>query len=125
MKYVLIFCSLSILTYGCTDYYENTIWTNNVSNVCIDSLIFKANNYVSIYSCELNYKFIGTYQISNDTVIVTEKDDSHGDIVEYFRVKYILINGELYPVSNGELTKSKWKEVNIKLDKNNAFIKSK
>ena len=125
MKNILILCFFTIITYGCTDYYVNTIWTSKVSNECIDSLSFKRNKNVSIYSCELNYKFIGTYQISKDTIIVTEKDDSHGGIVEYFRVKYLLINANLYPVSNGELIKNKWKDVKIKFDDNNAFVKCK
>ena len=72
----------------------------------------------------MDYTFHGSYNMLNDTLLITLKDDSHSEDngnVDYFRIKYLVKQNVLYVIGHGELTRGKWRDVKIKLDKSTPF----
>ncbi|MDB5131655.1 MAG: hypothetical protein JWR02_1404 [Mucilaginibacter sp.] len=79
----------------------NTVWVAKVGPGCNDSLKFQKNGGVKIYECEAGVTIHGSYTFSKDTLIITEKDDSHPEDnskIMYFRVKYAIRKNYLYPI---------------------------
>ena len=105
-----------------TTILDNSTWTFKVSNGCVDVLKFKPNGRATNYDCELDYTFNCTYVLRNDTLTVTEKDDSHsedGGKVHYYRNKYLIRDNTLQAIAKGELVDHKWKDASIKDTKMN------
>jgi len=96
---------------------QNSTWTFKVANGCTDILKFKPKGQATSYDCELDYTFHCTYILKQDTLILTEKDDSHsedGEKINYHRTKYVIKSNTLYAITKGELVNSKWKETKVK-----------
>jgi hypothetical protein len=112
MKVFIISISI-LLTLNNNDRLAGSIWTCKIANGCIDTLKFMTKEKVTDYNCEQDYTFHGSYIISKDTLVITEKDDSHsedGGKTSFFRSKFLMSEKNvLYLINNGELIKGKWK----------------
>lgn len=116
MKSFLLLVFTCLFAYSTINDLIDSVWTFKVANGCVNKLIFKANGKATSYDCELNYTLQCTYIIKRDTLLVTEKDDSHsedGVKAHFYRTKYILENKDLYVIGKGELIKDKWKDVKL------------
>lgn len=120
MKTILV-CIIAAIWLSPSQKMAGTVWIHNVAKGCVDTLKINSKNTVTEFTCEMNYSFKGTYTQSNDTLIVTVKDDSHsedGGKSEYYRSKYLIGKDGLYLLSNGKMISGKWKYEQIKSAKN-------
>jgi hypothetical protein len=103
---ILLIALLSILTLPNNNWLVNSVWSHKIADGCINTLTFKPNGAVLEY----------------DTLVIKGKDDSHsednGKITLYWITKYLIKNNALYVISNKKLVDNKWKDQNIKPDKN-------
>jgi len=126
MKFFL-FVACGLLLHQNKNSLISSIWILKIANGCNDSLKFKSNGVVLQYDCELNYTFHNSYKIYNDTLLISEKDDSHSEDngkVTFYRAKFLVKNDALYDIEHGELVNGKWKNVTIKRDNNNRYKRS-
>jgi len=116
MKFFLIpFCLLFFA--GHAGDITNSVWTYKVAKGCVDTLKFKPNGRATSYSCELDYTFHDSYVLKKDTLILTEKDDSHsedGGKAIFSRYQFLIQTKALYLIGKGELIKGKWRDIRLK-----------
>ncbi|WP_259016616.1 hypothetical protein [Emticicia fluvialis] len=125
MKALLI-SILFLLTASCASPdLTNSVWICTIDDRCTDTLKFESNNRVTHYSCQMNYTFKSTFDISKNVVTISVKDESREGKPEYARLKYHLGDNELYPISNEELVNGKWIKPNAQLAKKYIFKRSK
>jgi hypothetical protein len=116
MKFLLIAFCLLFFT-GYPSDVTNSVWTYKVANGCVDTLTLKPNAQATDYDCELNYTFHDSYMLKKDTLILTEKDDSHsedGGRVIFSSSKFLIQTKALYLIGKGELIKGKWRDIAVK-----------
>lgn len=119
----LLFLSLSVFinTYRSNDWYVNTNWVAKVANKYTESFNFKQNKYVIHYSKLSEYTYHGCYSILKDTLIIKERDNSKGNEVTYHRIKFLLKDETLYPVSYEDMVNHKWEKSKKLSSKNQTF----
>ena len=107
----------------------NSVWSHKIADRFINTLTFKSKGEVLEYDCELDYAFHSVYNLVKDTLVIKGKDDSHsednGKITSYWITKYLIKNNDLYLIGRKELVNGKWKDLNIKPDKNPDFRRVK
>ncbi len=120
MMKVFIIAILTTVSVNANCNLIGSIWTHKIADGCIDTLQLKTHGKIIEYSCEMNYTFQGTYRLSKNTLIITEKDDSHsedGGKVEYYKAKYLIRQNALYILGNGKLNNGKWEYDKVRLTK--------
>lgn len=97
-----------------------SVWACNVTATCVNTLMFKSNGTVLEYNCELDYAFHSTYKLTNDTIIIKGKDDSHsednGKVDSYWVSTYVIRGSGLYMIKNKVSFRGKWE---VYTNKNN------
>lgn len=127
MRILIAALFLTIKIKGLDNLIGST-WNYEVIKGCVNTLTIKGNGRIEEFDCELNYKFRGTYKLSNDTLTVVTKDDSHSEDrgkVIYHRAKYLIAKNALYCIGYGELVNGKWKDRKYKLTKEVSYTRSK
>lgn len=94
------------------DRLVGTTWEYHVTKTGVNTMKFTSNKTVKSYDCELNYTFTDTYLIKSDTLIVTEKDDSHsedgGKNPSIFERKYLIRKDIMVDLGYRELFRGHW-----------------
>lgn len=115
MSTILMLICLAI-THHNSDPIANTVWTFQVGKGCTDTLKLKAHQIATEYDCEVKYTFHGSFKVIKDSLLITEKDDSHSEDsgkISWYRTKYLIRKDVLYCVSKGRLVNNKWKETKV------------
>src|ERR1700749_3401038 len=98
----ILFLVLVIGYFNTSNQIKNSTWTCKIANGCFKKLTFRSKHDVVEYDCELNYTFHSSYQIIKDTLIITEKDDSHSEDkskIAYYKNRFLITHNVLYPLS--------------------------
>ena len=118
MKTLLI--PLVIIALSQNDHrLTNSTWTCKIKNGCIDTLRLKEGNKSTEYDCEMSYTISGSYKINNDTLIITEMDDSHSEDhtrVTCYRTKYLVKKDVLKRITVEKLSNSNWARIMMESD---------
>ncbi|UOE47265.1 hypothetical protein MTO98_22940 [Mucilaginibacter sp. SMC90] len=125
---VLITALFLIIQVKGHDNLAGSTWNYEVVKGCVNTLTIKKNGRVEEFDCELNYTFNGTYKLSNDTLNVVTKDDSHSEDhgkITYHRAKYLIAKNALYCIGYGELVNGKWQDKKYKLTNEVSYTRSK
>ncbi len=114
-----------LFTYEINNHLVGSIWISKIASGCVDTLKFKSKGQVTEFSCEQGYTFHGSYIISRDTLIITEKDDSHSEDkgkVTGYRTKYLMTNRNILTlISFGEFENGRWNYKNVGLNEKNLY----
>ena len=121
MKTLLLSLFLLINAYSSNDRLVNTNWVSKVSNKYSESFNFRQNKYVVHYCRTSERTYHGCYNISKDTLIIKERDNSNSNKVTYHRIKFLLKEDILYPVSCEDLSEHKWEKSKAQLEKSSIF----
>lgn len=120
MKGLLLSMVFFAANYNPATNFANTNWIGKVSNKCVESINLRGSNYAVRYDQKSAKTFRGCYNVSKDTLIIKERDDS-GSAVTYHKIKFMLKNKELHYYSNEELVNHQWIKSKTKTDKNCVF----
>lgn len=122
MKILLLSLILFTSNYN-NNRFANTNWVTKASNRYSESINLRGNNYSVHFNKKLDYTYQGWYKISKDTLVIMERDCSHGQKAAYHRIKFLFKNNMLHPCSREELVNHQWAKSKVGVEKNYVFKK--